>query len=61
MTTRSTLAELFADPGSSAPAIVSTSPSVVVSYKGLTLEDHLWDDPYRCQFFFSPWSQFVAP
>jgi acyl-CoA synthetase (AMP-forming)/AMP-acid ligase II len=35
MTTRSSLAELFADPGSSAPAIVSTSPLVVVSYKAL--------------------------
>jgi oxalate---CoA ligase len=29
------LAELFADPGSSAPAIVSTAPLVVVSYKAL--------------------------
>ena len=35
MTTRSSLAELFADPGSSAPAIVSTSPLVVVSCKAL--------------------------
>jgi oxalate---CoA ligase len=35
MTTRSSLAELFADPGSSAPAIVSTSASVVVNYKAL--------------------------
>jgi oxalate---CoA ligase len=35
MTTRSSLAELLADPGSSAPAIISTSPSVVVSYKAL--------------------------
>src|SRR5216683_7600926 len=35
MTTRSSLAELLADPGSSAPAIVSTSPLVVVSYKAL--------------------------
>jgi oxalate---CoA ligase len=35
MTTRSSLAELLTDPGSSAPAIVSTSPLVVVSYKAL--------------------------
>src|SRR5271156_1522265 len=35
MTTRSSLAELLADPGSSAPAIISTSPLVVVSYKAL--------------------------
>lgn len=35
MTTRSSLADLFADPGSSAPAIVSTSPLVVMSYKAL--------------------------
>jgi acyl-CoA synthetase (AMP-forming)/AMP-acid ligase II len=35
MTARSSLAELLADPGSSAPAIVSTSPLVVVSYKAL--------------------------
>jgi acyl-CoA synthetase (AMP-forming)/AMP-acid ligase II len=35
MTTRSSLAELLADPGSSAPAIVSSSPLVVVSYKAL--------------------------
>jgi acyl-CoA synthetase (AMP-forming)/AMP-acid ligase II len=35
MTTRSSLAELLADPGSSAPAIVSTSPLVVVSYRAL--------------------------
>ncbi|MFZ0678292.1 acyl--CoA ligase [Candidatus Binatus sp.] len=36
MTTRSSLAELLADSGSSAPAIISTSPMVVVSYKALT-------------------------
>jgi acyl-CoA synthetase (AMP-forming)/AMP-acid ligase II len=35
MTTRSSLAELLVDPGSSAPAIVSTSPLVVLSYKAL--------------------------
>src|SRR5258708_38776249 len=35
MTIRSSLAELLADPGSSAPAIVSTSPLVVVSYGAL--------------------------
>lgn len=35
MTTRSGLAELLTDPGSSAPAIVSTSPLVVVSYRAL--------------------------
>ena len=35
MTTRLSLAELLADPGSSAPAIISTSPLVVVSYKAL--------------------------
>ena len=29
------LAELLADPGSSAPAIIATSPLVVVSYKAL--------------------------
>src|ERR1700726_111003 len=35
MTTRSSLAELLTDPGSSAPAIISTSPLAVVSYKAL--------------------------
>jgi acyl-CoA synthetase (AMP-forming)/AMP-acid ligase II len=35
MTTRSSLAELLADPGSSAPAIISTSPLAVVRYKAL--------------------------
>jgi oxalate---CoA ligase len=35
MTTRLNLAELLADTGSSAPAIISTSPLVVVSYKAL--------------------------
>ena len=35
MTTRSSLAKLLADPGSSAPAIISTSPLTVVSYKAL--------------------------
>ena len=35
MTARLTLAELMADPGSSAPAIISTSPLVVVSYRAL--------------------------
>jgi acyl-CoA synthetase (AMP-forming)/AMP-acid ligase II len=35
MTTRSSLAELLADPESSAPAIISTSPLVVVTYKAL--------------------------
>jgi oxalate---CoA ligase len=35
MTARSSLAELLVDPGSSAPAIISTSPLVVVSYKAL--------------------------
>src|SRR5258708_26770807 len=35
MTTRSSLAELLADPESSAPAIISTSPLVVVSYRAL--------------------------
>ena len=35
MTLRSSLAELLADSGSAAPAIVSTSPPVVVSYKAL--------------------------
>jgi acyl-CoA synthetase (AMP-forming)/AMP-acid ligase II len=35
MTTRSSLAELLTDPGSSAPAIISTSPLVVMSYKAL--------------------------
>ena len=35
MRARSSLGELFADSGSSAPAIVSTSPLVVVSYKAL--------------------------
>src|ERR1700722_6503081 len=35
MTTRSSLAELLADPGTSAPAIISTSPLMVVSYKAL--------------------------
>jgi len=35
MTARLSLAELLADPGSSAPAIISTSPLVVVSYKAL--------------------------
>jgi oxalate---CoA ligase len=36
MTARSSLAELLADPGSSAPAIISTSSSAVVSYKSLS-------------------------
>ena len=35
MTTRSNLAELLADPGSSAPAIIATSPLAIVSYKAL--------------------------
>jgi acyl-CoA synthetase (AMP-forming)/AMP-acid ligase II len=35
MMIRSSLAELLADPGSSAPAIISTSPLAVVSYKAL--------------------------
>src|SRR6202167_5813779 len=35
MTTRSSLAKLLADPGSSAPAIISPSPLMVVSYKAL--------------------------
>jgi oxalate---CoA ligase len=35
MPTRSSLAELLVDPGSSAPAIISTSPLIVVSYKAL--------------------------
>ena len=35
MTARSKLVELLADPGSSAPAIVSTSPLVIVTYKAL--------------------------
>src|SRR3984893_10053688 len=35
MTAPSSLAELLADPGSSAPAIVSTSPLVIVTYKAL--------------------------
>jgi|SRR5271166_5772964 len=35
MTTRSSLAQLLADPSSSAPAIVSTSPLVVVTYSAL--------------------------
>ena len=35
MTARLTLAELLADPGSSAPSIISTSPLMVVSYKAL--------------------------
>jgi acyl-CoA synthetase (AMP-forming)/AMP-acid ligase II len=35
MTARTNLAELLADPGSSTPAIVATSPLVVVSYKAL--------------------------
>jgi acyl-CoA synthetase (AMP-forming)/AMP-acid ligase II len=35
MTTRSSLADLLADPGSSAPAIISTSPLVVVTYRAL--------------------------
>ena len=35
MTGRASLSELLADPGSSAPAIVSVSPSVVVTYKAL--------------------------
>jgi oxalate---CoA ligase len=35
MTTRSSLAELLTDPGSSAPAIISTSPLVVLSYRAL--------------------------
>jgi acyl-CoA synthetase (AMP-forming)/AMP-acid ligase II len=35
MTTPSSLAELLADPGSPAPAIISTAPSAVVSYKAL--------------------------
>ena len=39
MTERLTLAELLADRGSSAPAIVTTSPLVVVSYK--TLADQI--------------------
>ena len=39
MTDRLTLAELLADPSSSAPAIVTTSPLVVVSYK--TLADQI--------------------
>ncbi len=39
MTDRLTLAELLADPGSSTPAIVTTSPLVVVSYK--TLADQI--------------------
>src|SRR5438105_478414 len=34
-TERLSLAELLADPGSSAPAIVTTSPPAVVSYKAL--------------------------
>ena len=36
MTTGSSLAELLSDSRSSAPAIISTSPMVVVSYKALT-------------------------
>jgi oxalate---CoA ligase len=35
VTARLSLAELLADPGSSAPAIISTSPLAVVSYKAL--------------------------
>jgi oxalate---CoA ligase len=35
MTTGSSLADLLADPGSSVPAIISTSPLVVVSYQAL--------------------------
>jgi acyl-CoA synthetase (AMP-forming)/AMP-acid ligase II len=35
MKIRSTLAQLLADPGSSAPAIISTSPLAVVSYRAL--------------------------
>jgi acyl-CoA synthetase (AMP-forming)/AMP-acid ligase II len=35
MKTRSSLADLFVDPGSSTPAIVSTSPLVVVNYEAL--------------------------
>ncbi len=35
MARRSTLAELIADPESSAPAIIAPSPAVVVSYKSL--------------------------
>jgi oxalate---CoA ligase len=35
MTERSSLVELLADPGSSAPAIITTSPLAVVSYKFL--------------------------
>ena len=35
MTGRLSLADLLADPGSSAPAIISTSPLVVVTYKAL--------------------------
>ena len=35
MTSQSSLAELFADPRSSAPAIISTAPLQVVSYKDL--------------------------
>src|SRR5208282_6413006 len=38
-TERLSLAELLADPGSSAPAIVTTSPLMVVSYK--TLADQI--------------------
>jgi hypothetical protein len=35
MTARLNLAELFADRGSSAPAIIATSPLAIVSYKAL--------------------------
>jgi oxalate---CoA ligase len=35
MTTRSSLAQLLADPGSSAPAMISTFPLMAVSYKAL--------------------------
>lgn len=35
MKIRSTLAQLLADPGSSAPATISTSPLAVVSYRAL--------------------------
>ena len=35
MTASPSLAELLADPGASAPAIVATAPLAVVSYKAL--------------------------
>jgi acyl-CoA synthetase (AMP-forming)/AMP-acid ligase II len=47
MTKRTSLAELLADPGSSAPAIISTSPLLVVSYRALAEQIERLSEQFR--------------